>query len=107
VGVGGAGGGAERVPDASADAGGARTLVMDRVFLDANGMLWIVDYKTSRHEGTDVETFMDRERGRYTKQLTWYAKAIIGSRQGLYFPLLRDWRENVRETGDDESGDLG
>ncbi len=30
---------------------GARTLVMDRVFREQNNTHWIVDYKTSRHEG--------------------------------------------------------
>jgi ATP-dependent helicase/nuclease subunit A len=71
----------------------SRTYVMDRVFRDRDGTLWIVDYKTSRHEGADVEAFLDRERTRYAAQLAAYASLFEGSRQGLYFPLLRGWRE--------------
>ena len=71
---------------------GTRTLVMDRVFRDADGLRWIVDYKTSRHEGADVGKFLDRERERYAEQLAAYASSFNGSRQGLYFPLLKGWR---------------
>ena len=71
---------------------GPRTYVMDRVFRDKDGTRWIVDYKTSRHEGTGVEKFLDRERERYTSQLESYGAALKESRQGLYFPLLRGWR---------------
>jgi ATP-dependent exoDNAse (exonuclease V) beta subunit len=70
---------------------GTRTLIMDRVFSDG-GQTWIVDYKTSRHEGADVEAFLDRERDRYAAQLEAYANLFTGSRSGLYFPLLRGWR---------------
>lgn len=70
---------------------GTRTLVMDRVFRDGAEQ-WVVDYKTSRHEGADVEAFLDRERDRYTAQLDAYARLFAGSRSGLYFPLLRGWR---------------
>jgi hypothetical protein len=52
-----------------------------------------VDYKTSRHEGADLEAFLDRERDRYAPQLTAYGNLRKGSRQGLFFPLLRGWRE--------------
>jgi len=71
-----------------------RTLVMDRVFRDDSGMRWIADYKTSSHEGADVEAFLDRERVRYEAQLARYA-AALGEPQamlGLYFPLLAGWR---------------
>jgi len=70
--------------------------VMDRVFRDDSGVRWIVDYKTSSHEGTDAEAFLDRERERYQAQLARYA-AALGDAQaamlGLYFPLLAGWRE--------------
>jgi len=71
---------------------GARNYVMDRVFRDTDGVQWIVDYKTSRHEGGDVEAFLDREQERYRRQLGEYARILPGSHQGLYFPLLRGWR---------------
>jgi hypothetical protein len=64
------------------------------VLRDANGERWIVDYKTSSHEGADPEGFLDRERERYAAQLARYARAAGGGhRLGLYFPLLRGWRE--------------
>jgi ATP-dependent exoDNAse (exonuclease V) beta subunit len=69
------------------------TYVIDRLFRGADGVEWLVDYKTSRHEGADVEAFLDRERDRYTPQLKAYGALRVGSRQGLYFPLLRGWRE--------------
>jgi ATP-dependent helicase/nuclease subunit A len=71
---------------------GARSYAMDRVFRD-RGELWIVDYKTSRHEGAGLDAFLDRELERYAPQLASYGAALPGSRQGLYFALLRGWRE--------------
>jgi ATP-dependent exoDNAse (exonuclease V) beta subunit len=71
---------------------GARSYAMDRVFRD-KGELWIVDYKTSRHEGAGLDAFLDRELERYAPQLASYGTALPGSRQGLYFALLRGWRE--------------
>ena len=72
-----------------------RRLVIDRSFEDAEGRPWIVDYKTSGHEGADVEGFLDEERKRYHEQLERYAAALgkPGARRGLYFPLLKGWRE--------------
>src|SRR5882762_3201181 len=73
--------------------GGSHTYVIDRVFRDSDGVRWIVDYKTSRHEGADIESFLDRERDRYGSQLRSYGAAVKDSRQALYFPLLRGWRQ--------------
>ncbi len=70
-----------------------RGLVVDRAFTDADGTRWVVDFKTSRHEGADVEAFLERERERYGPQLDAYAQALGGARRGLYFPLHRGWRE--------------
>ncbi len=70
--------------------------VMDRVFCDESGTRWIVDYKTSSHEGADLEAFLDRERERYEAQLARYASALGATQEtklGLYFPLLAGWRE--------------
>ncbi len=74
------------------------TSIMDRSFVDANGIRWIIDYKTSTHEGGGLEAFLDREQERYRGQLERYA-AVLGKldarpmRLGLYFPLLGGWRE--------------
>jgi ATP-dependent exoDNAse (exonuclease V) beta subunit len=73
-------------------------IIIDRTFVDEDGVRWVVDYKTSRHEGPDVETFLDQEQERYQAQLEKYG-ALIQSmdtrpvRLGLYFPLLKGWRE--------------
>ena len=70
-----------------------RRLVADRRIREASGEQWVVDYKTSRHEGADVDGFLDRERERYAEQLRRYAESLGDARMGLYFPLLRGWRE--------------
>jgi ATP-dependent exoDNAse (exonuclease V) beta subunit len=72
---------------------GMRTLVIDRLFEDASGERWIVDFKTSRHEGAGLEAFLDEQKRRYAPQLDAYAAAFERARLGLYFPLLRGWRE--------------
>jgi ATP-dependent exoDNAse (exonuclease V) beta subunit len=76
--------------------GERRALVIDRTFVDSEDKRWIVDYKTSSHEGTDVEGFLDRERERYRAQLKRYAQALSlrdETMLGLYFPLLGGWRQ--------------
>jgi ATP-dependent exoDNAse (exonuclease V) beta subunit len=76
---------------------GLRTYVIDRLFRDIGGERWIVDFKTSRHEGAGREEFLDEQRKRYEPQLNAYAGAFGAARLGLYFPLLRGWREWDRE----------
>ncbi len=73
---------------------GVRVVVMDRVFRDAAGQRWVVDYKTSMHEGGEPERFLDRELERYAPQLTRYATAFPGEAPALalYFPLMKGWR---------------
>jgi len=73
-------------------------IVVDRTFVDAEGVRWIVDYKTSSHEGAGLEAFLDREQERYRAQLERYAALMrrLGPepvRLGLYFPLLAGWRD--------------
>ena len=72
---------------------GAQRFVIDRTFT-AEGRRWIVDYKTSAHEGGDLEAFLDREQERYRPQLEAYARAVGGAPSlALYFPLVGGWRE--------------
>ena len=73
---------------------GMRTYVIDRFFNTSDGQGWVVDYKTSRHEGAGLEQFLDQEQQRYSQQLRDYQEAMKGSRAGLYFPLLRSWRQS-------------
>jgi hypothetical protein len=73
---------------------------VDRTFVDTEGVRWIVDYKTSTHEGAGLEAFLDAERERYRPQLQKYRRlfaALDGRpvRTALYFPLLGGWREVV------------
>jgi ATP-dependent helicase/nuclease subunit A len=73
-------------------------LVLDRTFVDREGVRWIVDFKLSRHGGADAEAFLDRERERYRTQLEAYAQVMREIdprpiRVGLYFPLVPGWRE--------------
>jgi hypothetical protein len=73
-------------------------LRIDRSFVDSTGLRWIVDWKTSSHEGGDLDAFLDNELARYTEQLRRYAlvmKRLDGRPQkvGLYFPLLDAWRD--------------
>jgi ATP-dependent exoDNAse (exonuclease V) beta subunit len=70
-----------------------RSYVIDRLIREANGTRWAVDFKTSRHEGADIEGFLDREQKRYAAQLDAYAAALGGANRGLYFPLHAGWRE--------------
>ena len=76
---------------------GVKLVVIDRTFVDRDGRRWIVDYKTSVHEGADRERFLDRELERYRPQLAGYAAAFPGEAValGLYFPLMNGWREFV------------
>ena len=71
-----------------------RDIVIDRLWEDL-AEAWIVDYKTSSHEGADLDKFLDEERARYRPQLERYAAALGKSnlKRGLYFPLLKGWRE--------------
>jgi ATP-dependent helicase/nuclease subunit A len=73
-------------------------VVFDRSFVDDDGVRWVIDYKTSQHAGGSLDEFLDREVDRYRPQLHRYAELArrLGPervRVGLYFPLMRAWRE--------------
>ena len=74
-------------------------VIIDRTFVDQQGVRWIIDYKTGGHEGTDTGAFLDSEQNRYRPQLQRYAELMSklddkhAIRLGLYFPLLGGWRE--------------
>jgi hypothetical protein len=72
--------------------------VFDRSFIDGDGVRWVIDYKTSRHSGSGLDEFLEREVERYRPQLERYAVLArrLGPepvRVGLYFPLIGAWRE--------------
>lgn len=67
--------------------------VIDRTFIDDQGLRWIVDYKTGSHAGGSVEQFLANEKLRYAEQLEGYARLLAQqqerpTRLGLYFPLV-------------------
>ena len=71
--------------------------VMDRIRIDEDTH-WIVDYKTSSHEGGNLEGFLAAEVSRYREQLARYAAlygafAGVDARCALYFPLLQEFVE--------------
>lgn len=68
--------------------------VIDRSFVDAEGVRWVVDYKTASHEGGETDAFLDEEMHRHGPQLARYA-ALLGEMEpgrkvctALYFPML-------------------
>ncbi|HEY7888486.1 MAG TPA: UvrD-helicase domain-containing protein [Steroidobacteraceae bacterium] len=73
-------------------------VMIDRSFVDGSGTRWVIDFKTSPHEGGRLEDFINRELERYRGQLEKYA-ALAGAlgpepvRAALYFPLLGIFRE--------------
>lgn len=74
------------------------SVVIDRTFIDPAGIRWLIDFKTSTHEGAGREAFLDNEVERYRPQLARYAQLLarLGPqpvRCALYFPLLGGWRE--------------
>jgi len=75
-----------------------RSVRVDRTFIDDGGVRWIIDYKTSSHEGSGMDAFLDNERERYRNQLELYQRVFSAMehrpvRTALYFPLLNGWRE--------------
>lgn len=71
--------------------------VIDRSFIDDQGVRWIIDYKTGDHLDSDITRFLDDEQVRYRAQLENYARIVRELedrpiRLALYFPLFADWR---------------
>ncbi len=89
---------ASELPLTIHSAAGLEHVCLDRTFVD-DGTRWIIDFKTSAHEGGERSAFLDSEVERYRAQLDRYADAMAALddrpiRVGLYFPLLqafRDW----------------
>lgn len=79
-------------------AGEIVSVIIDRTFVDAAGVRWLIDFKTSTHQGADRDAFLDNEVERYRAQLARYAQLLarLGPQRvqcALYFPLLGGWRE--------------
>ncbi len=67
--------------------------VIDRTFIDESDARWIVDYKTGRHEGTELEEFFKEESDRYREQLNIYENLLRMEgetrqiKKALYYPM--------------------
>jgi ATP-dependent exoDNAse (exonuclease V) beta subunit len=77
---------------------GFERLILDRTFVCEEGERWIVDFKTSTHEGGKLDQFLLSETLRYQPQLKSYRDAMAHSenrpiRTALYFPLLKKFHE--------------
>ena len=89
---------ATEFPMTITDGPGFQHLVIDRTFVTDDGDRWIIDYKTSTHEGGDLAAFLESETSRYSSQMQRYRDAMIqqdGSkiRLALYFPLMKIFHE--------------
>jgi ATP-dependent exoDNAse (exonuclease V) beta subunit len=67
--------------------------IVDRTYVDDEGVRWIIDYKTGEHEGSNLKKFFDDEIGRYRDQLESYEELfrLKGEtrpiKKALYYPL--------------------
>jgi len=73
--------------------------IIDRSFIDAASVRWIIDYKTATHEGGSLADFLSDELQRHAPQMQRYA-AILEHlepnrviKTALYFPMLDAWVE--------------
>ncbi|MCK4738735.1 MAG: UvrD-helicase domain-containing protein [Deltaproteobacteria bacterium] len=72
-------------------------VIIDRTFVDDKDIRWVIDYKTSLHEGGSLADFLAQEKERYSAQLEKYSEVLKASgeerhiKKGLYFPALSRW----------------
>jgi ATP-dependent exoDNAse (exonuclease V) beta subunit len=74
--------------------------VIDRTFVDSDGIRWVVDYKTSESaDARNLELFIAEEVERYRSQLEDYKRLLSRKKPGkqirgaLYFPIQDLWCE--------------
>lgn len=73
-------------------------VIIDRSFVAVDGTRWVIDFKTSAHEGGGLARFLDEQMSRYAPQMSLYTALArrLGPqpvRAALYFPLLGEFRE--------------
>ncbi len=75
--------------------------IIDRTFVDEDNIRWIVDFKTGKHEGANIEKFFEEEKKRYNEQLRAYEKLFnqLGEtrtiKKALYYPMHQRFIEIV------------
>jgi ATP-dependent exoDNAse (exonuclease V) beta subunit len=73
--------------------------VIDRTFIDEQGVRWIVDYKCSGPaQGETAEAFLAGQVELYRAQLDLYGRLlalteVVPQKKALYFPLMDCWSE--------------
>jgi ATP-dependent exoDNAse (exonuclease V) beta subunit len=73
--------------------------IIDRTFIDGQGVRWIVDYKTSSPDKKAHQAFLAEESEHYRGQLAIYRRLFEEFepnrevRTALYFPLIDGWFE--------------
>jgi hypothetical protein len=79
--------------------GELQNYVIDRTFIDSvTSIRWVIDYKTTDHQGNKLEEFLNLAMQQHQQQLNNYAHALLLDTQqtvrcGLYFPLTSLWCE--------------
>ncbi|NKB47265.1 MAG: hypothetical protein GKR77_05695, partial [Legionellales bacterium] len=75
-----------------------RSIVIDRTFVDEQGIRWIIDYKTVESLPQDLDAFLQQQRQQHQDQLNTYAAIIAGLTEttpqihcALYFPQWAGW----------------
>lgn len=74
--------------------------IIDRTFVDAHGVRWVIDYKSGYHAGGELDAFLREEAARYDVQLGLYRRLFeqLGERDirtALYLPR----HDRLVETG--------
>lgn len=65
-------------------------VVLDRTFVDADGIRWIIDYKTGHFNEKEINDYRS-QLNRYAQVMALWEKRPI--RLALYFPLCSAWQE--------------
>lgn len=86
------------------DFGGGRhrQYVVDRTFVDGNGVRWIIDYKSAQPQaGEALEAFLERQQEKYRPQLSTYAALYRTMetrpvRTALFFTALPCFHEIIQ-----------
>lgn len=74
--------------------GKLKIAVIDRTFIDGQGVRWIVDYKTGLHKGDDIDAYLNQQMALYQPQMQRYRKLMSELDKRpikllLYFSLLK------------------
>lgn len=78
--------------------GKVEKLIIDRTFIDAAGTRWIIDYKTTLLQHSDMDQFLEKEQAKYLAKMQTYHDAMQlieqrPTRLGLYFLAYPAWHE--------------